>query len=438
VLLFTLSVSVLTGLVCGLAPSLQAVKRDLNQALRDSGAGNKGSVGGSGRMRSTLVVAEIAVALTVLIGAGLLLRSFVRLQRVDPGFSPARVLTARLGLPQNAYPKREQVSAFYNQLHERLKALPGVQAASFSSSAPMTGLDTDTGFIIEGRPAPPPDQQPTAWFSVISPDYFSTMNIQLRDGRYFDESDHEKAPRVIVVSEATARRYWPNESPIGKRIGFGREQTDWREIIGVVADVRHFGLSVDARPTMYFSAQQVPRAFTNIMLRVEGDPLSYVAALRREVQALDSNLAFSSVRTMDDLVSATIAVPRLLMFLFGGFAAVALLLTALGIYGVMAYSVTQRVHELGVRIALGARASNVLMLILGQGIKLSLIGVAVGLAAAFALTRLMASLLFGISPTDPMTFVVISLLIIGVGLVACYLPARRATKVDPMVALRYE
>jgi putative ABC transport system permease protein len=437
VLLFSLGVAAITGLLCGLVPAWQAAKSDLNQALRDAGAGNKGSSGG-GRVRSALVVAEITIALTLLVGAGLLLRSFMLLQGVDPGFSPERVLTARLGLPQNAYPNREQVASFHNQLHQRLKTLPGVQAASYSSSVPMTGINTDTGFIIEGRPAPPPGQEGTgAWFSVVSPDYFRTLNIRLRQGRLFAESDGENAPRVIIISEATARKYWPNESPLGKRLGFGREP-EWREIIGVVSDVRHFGLSLEARPTMYFSSHQVSRAFTNIVLRVQGDPLNYVAALRQEVQALDKTLALSRVQTMEEIVSATVAVPRLVMLLFASFAAVALVLASLGIYGVMAYSVTQRTHEIGIRIALGAQTRNVLGLVVGQGMKLAVLGVGLGLAASFGLTRLMESLLFGIQATDPLTFAAVALLLTLVALLACYLPARRATKVDPMIALRYE
>jgi putative ABC transport system permease protein len=436
VLLFSLGVAALTGLLCGLVPALQASKGDLNQALREAGAGSKGSSGG-GRVRSVLVVAEIAIALTLLIGAGLLLRSFLRLQSVDPGFNPAGVLTARLGLPQNAYPNRQQVANFYNQLHERLKALPGVQGVSFGSSVPMTGVDTDTSFLIEGRPAPPPGQSQASWFSVVSPDYFRTMNIRLREGRVFNESDSEDAPRAVVIGETMARRYWPNESPIGKRLGFGRGP-EWREIIGVVADVHHFGLSVDARPTMYFSSRAVSRAFTTVVMRVQGKPLDYVAALRREVEALDKNLAISSIQTLEELVAGTIAVPRLLMSLFTGFAAVALLLAALGIYGVMAYSVAQRVREIGIRIALGAQARDVLRLVVGQGMKLALLGVALGLAASFALTRLMESLLFGIRATDPLTFAGVALLLTLVALLACYVPARRATKVDPLVALRYE
>ncbi len=437
VLLFSLGIAAVTGLLCGLVPALQASKHDLNQALRDAGAGNKGSAGG-GRVRSALVVAEIAIALTLLVGAGLLMRSFVLLQGVDPGFSPTRVVTARLGLPQNAYPNREQIANFYNQLHARLKALPGVQSAAFGSSVPMTGVNTDTDFTIEGRPAPPPGQPQAAWFSVVSPDYFQTMGIRLREGRFFAESDGENAPRVVVIGETMARKYWPNENPVGKRLGFGGNPVNWREIVGVVSDVRHFGLGADARPTFYFSATQLPRAFTNVVLRVQGEPLSYVAALRNEVQALDKNLALSNVQTMDDLVAATIAVPRLVMLLFGGFAAVALLLAALGIYGVMAYSVTQRVQEIGIRIALGAQARDVLTLVVGQGMRLAVIGVALGLAASFGLTRLMKNLLFGVQPTDPLTFVGVALLLASVALMACYVPARRATKVDPLVALRYE
>jgi putative ABC transport system permease protein len=437
VLLFGLGVSVLTGLLCGLAPALQAAKPDLNRTLRESGAGNKSGTG-RGHVRSALVIAEMALALTLLVGAGLLLRSFVKLQNVDPGFTPANVLTARLGLPPNAYPDRPRVANFYRQLQERLKTLPGVESVAYSTSVPMTGIDTDTGFIIEGRPIPPPDERPTSWFSVVSPEYFDTMKIGLRQGRGFAAGDHETAPRVVLISEAAARRYWPNENPVGKRIGFGLEKTDWREIVGVVADVHHFGLSLDTRPTMYFCSLQISRSVTNIVLRVQGDPASYVAALRREVQSLDKNLALSTVRTMDETVAATIATPRLLMLLFGGFAMIALLLATLGIYGVMASAVSQRTHEVGVRIALGAQSRDVLRLIVGQGMKLALIGVVIGLAASLVVTRLMKTLLFGVSPADPLTFGVIVALLAGVALAACWLPARRATRVDPMVALRCE
>jgi putative ABC transport system permease protein len=435
VLLFSLLVSVLTGLLCGLAPALQATKADLNHTLRESGAGNKGSVGG-GRVRSALVIAEMALALMLLVGAGLLLRSFVQLQNVAPGFDPSHVLTARLGLPANAYPDRPQVTNFHRQLHERLKAVPGVESVAYGTSVPMTGVDTDTGFIIQGRPIPPPGERPSSWISIVSPEYFDTMKIPLRQGRSFLSSDHETAPRVVVISEAMARRYFPNENPIGKRLGFGLEKPDWREIVGVVGDVRHFGLSQDSRPTMYFSSLQISRSVTNVLLRVQGDPANYVTVLRREVQALDKNLALSATLTMDEAVAATIATPRLLMLLFAGFAVVALLLAALGIYGVMAYAVSTRTHEVGIRIALGAESRDVLRLIVGQGMKLALIGVAIGLTASLALTRLMKSLLFGVSTTDPLTFAGVALLLTLIALLACWVPARRATTVDPMIALR--
>ena len=437
VMLFSVGVSVLTGLLCGLVPAWQGSKADLNQMLRDAGAGNKGTAG-SGRLRSGLVVAEIALALLLLIGAGLLLRSFVRLQNVDPGFQAANVLTARLSLPPNAYPNRPQVTAFHQQLQERLRALPGVQSVAYSTSVPMTGVDTDTGFVIEGRPAPPPDKQPSAWFSVVSPDYFSTLNIVLKQGRVFAATDHETAPGVVVIGETMARRYWPNENPVGKRLNFGGNTPNWREIIGVVADVRHFGLSTDARPTLYFSAQQLSRSTTNIVLRAQGDPLSYGAALRREVQALDKNLALSGIQPLAELVADTIATPRLLMLLFSGFAVVALVLAALGIYGVMAYLVLQRTPEIGLRMALGAQGRDVLQLIIGQGMKLALVGLALGLVASMALTRLMKSLLFGVSATDPLTFGLVTILLLTMTLLACWIPARRATQLDPLNALRYE
>src|SRR5262249_29063407 len=403
VLLFSLGISALTGLLCGLVPALQASKSNLNLALREMGTGNKPSAVG-GRTRSALVVAEIAIALTLLVGAGLLIRSFVLLQSVDPGFTPTNVLTARIGLPATMYPKREQVTIFYNQLHERLTALPGVQAVSFGSSIPMTGVNTDTGFIIEGRPTPPPDQQPSAWVSTVSHDYFRTLNIRLREGRIFDDRESETAPSVVVISASMARRYWPNETPVGKRIGFGGPQVRWVEIIGVVADVHHFGLSNDARPTFYFSSRERSRNFMTMVLRASGDPLSYVTSVRKEVQALDQNLAITNVQTMELLVSNSIAVPRFVLLLFGSFACVALLLAGLGIYGVMAYSVAQRTQEIGIRIALGAQARDVLRLVIGQGMKLALLGIGIGLASALALTRLMKTLLFGVSATDPLTF----------------------------------
>lgn len=437
VLLFSLGISALTGLLCGLIPALPASKSDLNQSLREAGAGGKTGAG-SGKVRSALVVAEIAIALTLLIGAGLLMRSFVVLQSVDPGFSPVSVLTGRIGLPQTTYPKREQVTLFYDQLLERLKALPGVQSVAFASSVPMTGVDSDTSFIIEGRPAPPPDQQPAAWFSIVGQDYFRTLNIRLREGRTFDNREGETSPGVVVVSETMARRYWPGETPVGKRIGFGRQQVRWAEIVGVVSDVRQFGLNTDARPTFYFSDRQRNANFRTLVLRAGGDPQAQVSAVRREIQALDKTLAMSRVQTMEQIIADSIAVPRLMMFLFGSFAAVAMLLAGLGIYGVMAYAVTQRTHEFGVRLALGAQTRDVLKLVLGQGMKLALLGVTIGLAAAFALTRLMKTLLFGVSATDPMTFAAIALLLVGVALAACWIPARRATKVDPMVALRCE
>jgi putative ABC transport system permease protein len=436
-LLFSLGISALTGLLCGLVPALQASKGDLNLALREAGAGAKASPAGS-RARSALVVAEIALALTLLVGAGLLMRSFVRLQHVDPGFAPANVLTANIGLPLSMYSKREQVTNFYDQLHERLKALPGVQAISFGSSLPMTGVNTDTSFIIEGRPAPALDQRPAAWVSAVSHDYFRTMNIRLVAGRVFDDRESETAPSAVVISEAMARRYWPNDTPVGKRIGFGGPQARWTEIVGVVADVRHFGLSNDARPTFYFSSRERPRNFMTVALRTSGDPLSYVAAVRKEVQALDGNLAVSNVQTLERLVSDSIALPRFVLLLLGSFAGVALLLAGLGIYGVMAYSVAQRTQEIGIRVALGSQTIDVLQLVVGQGMKLALVGVGIGLATSFGLTRLMSKLLFGVSPTDPLTFAVIVVLLLLIALLACWVPARRATKVDPMIALRIE
>lgn len=437
VLLFSLGVSLLTGLLCGLVPALQAARGDLNQMLRESGAGNKMSSGG-GRVRSVLVVAEIAIALVLLIGAGLLMRSFVRLQSVDPGFRPTSALTVRVGLPLTAYPKREQVGIFYQQLQEKLQAIPGVQAVAFSSTLPMAGIDTDTGFQIEGRPAPPPGQTSAAWFSVVSHEYFNTMGINLRAGRAFDTRESEQSPCAVVVTEAMARRFFPGENPLGQRLIFGSQQTIRCEIIGTVADVHHFGLSTDARPTFYFSARQRSRNAMSVVLRTSGNPMTYVNAVRDAVRSLDPDLAITNVQTLEQLVATSVATPRFVLSLFGSFAAIALVLASLGIYGVIAYTVTQRTRELGIRLALGARGADVVRLVMGQGMRLALLGLALGLLASFGLMRLMTKLLFGVTATDPFTFAGIALLLGAVALLACWIPAQRATKVDPMIALRHE
>ncbi|MGH9854526.1 MAG: ABC transporter permease, partial [Blastocatellia bacterium] len=431
---YTLAVTMLTGLLFGTAPVWQLFKTDLNQSLRDGGKGLK--TGGSGRALGLLVVAETALALMLLVGAGLLIRSFIQLQRVDPGFNPRNVLTAVVTLPSAAYPDG-QVRGFYSQLLDRVKTLPGAQSAAAVSSLPLAGFDTDTGFVIEGRPAPAPDQRPVAWISSVTHDYFRTMGMRLIAGREFTEHDNGNAAKVVIISEATARRHFPNEDPIGKRIGNGRPD-GWREIIGVTTDVKHFGLSQDARVSMFFPHQQRPSRRMNIVLRTATDPASLTSTLRGAVTAMDRNLAVSNIDTMEEITAQSIGQERFTLLLLGMFAALALLLSMAGIYGVMSYAVAQRTREIGVRMALGAEAGNVLRLVIGQGMLLALIGVGIGLAGSLALSRLMKTMLFGVSATDPLTFIGVGALLALVALVACYVPARRAAKVDPMIALRYE
>jgi len=432
---YTLAVTMLTGLLFGTAPVWQLFKTDLNQSLRDGGKGLK--TAGSGRALSLLVVAETALALMLLVGAGLLIRSFIQLQRVDPGFNPRNVLTAVVRLPQVVYPERNQIAPFYSQLLDRIKALPGAQSAAVTSSLPLAGFDSDAGFVIEGRPAPQPNQQPVAWYSSVSPDYFRTMGMRLIAGREFTERDNENAPKVVIISEATARRHFPNENPLGKRIGNGRPD-GWIEIVGVTADVKHFGLSQDARVSMFFPDRQQPSRRMVVVARTAADPTSLISALRGAVSAMDKNLAVSNIITMEEITAQSIGQERFTLLLLGIFAALALLLSMAGIYGVMSYAVAQRTREIGVRMALGAEAGNVLRLVIGQGMLLALIGVGIGLAGSLALSRLMKTMLFGVSATDPLTFIGVGVLLALVALVACYVPARRASKVDPMIALRYE
>jgi putative ABC transport system permease protein len=430
---YAMAVTILTGLLFGTAPVWQLFKADLNQSLRDGGKGLQVARGGR-RALSALVVAETALALMLLVGAGLLIRSFIRLQRVDPGFNPRNVLTAVVTLPPAVYPVG-QVRGFYGQLIDRVNTLPGVQSAAAVSTLPLTGDATDAGFVIEGRPVPPPDQRPVAWVSSVTPDYFRTIGMRLVAGREFTERDNENAPNVVIISEATARRHFPNEDPIGKRIGNGRPD-GWREIVGVTADVKHFGLNQDARVSMFVPHRLRPMRQMTIVARAAADPMSLAAPLRGAVAAMDKNLAVSNISPMEEITARSIGQERFTLLLLGVFSALALSLALAGIYGVMSYAVAQRTHEIGVRVALGAQTRDVLRLVVTHGMALVLAGVGIGLASALALTRFIRGLLFGVSATDPMTFVGVAALLALVALIACYVPARRASRVDPMVALR--
>jgi len=387
----------------------------------------------------------VAVSLILLIGAGLLINSFLRLRDVDPGFRADNLLTMQVVLPTFKYPNHERRTAFYDELLRRIETLPGVKSAAVTTNLPLYQQGNSIGISIEGIPDPAPGQgrRPTVATRVISPRYFETMGIQLLQGRGFSAQDTADAPAAALINETMARRFWPEQDPTGKRITSGSltstDPDDWITVIGVVKDVRQFELVADPKPQMYLSyAQAGFFAPSDLVVSTAVEPLSLAATVRRTVWEVDRDQPVSKIRTMEEIVSQSVARQRFSMLLLGIFAALALVLAAVGIYGVMSYSVAQRTREFGIRMALGAQRSDVLKLAVGQGLKLVLIGIVIGLAAAFVLTRVMSSLLFGVSATDPATFIIISLVLIGVAVVASFIPARRATKIDPMVALRYE
>jgi putative ABC transport system permease protein len=436
VLIFTAGVTLLTGLVFGLVPALQASKPNLNETLKDAG---RGSTEGGRRqvIRSVMVVTEVAVALVLLVGAGLMIKSFMRLQKVDPGFNPDNALTAVMSLPQKKYKDSDQGAAFYKQLVEKVSALPGVEAAGASCALPFDS-DFVLGFDIQGRPPYSPGDEPNTNYYSVTPDYFKAMGIPLLRGRLFTEHDTKGANRVAVINETMVKRFFPDEDPIGKRIHVTNGPVVYREIVGVVGDVKQYGLDQEATAQTYEPFAQQPFSFATLVVRTAGDPSSLSSAIRSEVLSIDKEQPVASTKPLSQLVSESISQQRFSMLLLGVFAAVALMLAVVGIYGVMSYSVTQRTHEIGIRMALGASQRDVIRLIVGHGMLLTLIGVAIGLAASFVLTRVMSALLFGVSVTDLTTFAIFSAALTAVALAACAVPARRALKVDPMVALRYE
>ena len=437
VLGFTLSLSLLTGLVFGIVPTLRLSKTGLSESLKEGGRKSGGGFGRN-RARSVLVISEVALSLVLLIGAGLMIKSFWRLAQVDPGFRPENLLTMTVSLPDVNYPETEQVISFYQQLPQRLEALPGVKSVSAVNSLPISGGDSHGQLTIDGRPFPP-GEAPAASYRRVLPNYFRAIGIPLLRGREFDERDKGDDPKVVIINEEMARRYWKDSDPVGSRIKVGpAENEPWLTVVGVVGDVRNVGLEAGPSLATYEPHPQRPWSTMNVIVRTEGDPVNLAAAVRDGIRAIDRQLPISNISTMDQRISRSVAPQRFNMFLLGVFAALALMLAGVGIYGVMSYSVTQRTSEIGVRMALGARPGDVLRLVVGQGMMLTLTGVAIGLVAAFALTRVMGSLLFGVSATDILTFFIVSVLLTGVSLAACYLPARRAAKVDPMTALRYE
>jgi len=436
VLAFTSAVSIVTGLVFGIAPAIQASRTDPGQSLKDGGRASSSPA--RQRLRSALVVSEIALTLILLIGAGLLIRSFSRLMRVSPGFNTNNVLTVGVAVPRSRGASVAETSAFYDELFKRIEALPGVESVGAVTRLPLTAAGVSTTIDIEGR-AVPVAERPEVEFRRASRDYFRTLGIPVLKGRSFNEQDRAGSASVVIINEAAARLFWPDEEPVGRRIKtIPNPAAPWSTIIGVVGDVRHFGLDAEPRPELYISFDQGPPSGPFLVIRTSGDPLSAVGAVRAQIQSINKDQPLGSIQTMAQVLDASVAARRFNMLLLGLFAGLALALAAVGVYGVISYSVSQRTQEIGVRMALGAQARDVLGLILGQGLKMVVAGVALGLVAALAVTRIMSSLLYGIGATDPTTFIVISLLLAGVAMTACYVPARRATKVDPITALRSE
>jgi putative ABC transport system permease protein len=435
VLGFTLLVTLLTGALFGLAPALQSARIGLTEALNESGR-SSGAGGREGaRLRNTLVILEMALAVVLLVVGGLLIHSFVRLLRTPPGFNPEGVIVARTTLPAARYPEAERGKAVYRRALERIAALPGVQSVAVASTLPLTS-DWQIGFRVEGGGE---NDYYTAYGSWVSNDFFRAMGIPLKRGRVFTDEDRADTMPVVVINETMARRFWPGEEAVGKRIRWGGwNPQGWLTVAGVVADVKFSSLETESPPTIYMPVFQIPRLRRDAIFiaRTVADPASLAAALRREIAAVDTDLPVYDVRTMNQVTAESVAQRRLTMGLLVIFAAAALLLAALGLYGVLSYAVTQRTREIGVRMALGGRRLDVLRLVVWQGMKMAMIGALAGLIASFALTRLMKGLLFGVSASDPLTFIVVASLLTIVALAACWIPARRATKVDPIVALR--
>jgi putative ABC transport system permease protein len=441
VLGFTLAVSMVTAVAFGLVPALQASKPKLSETLKEAG-GRSGSGGVRSRqVRRLLVIAEVALAIMLLVGAGLLIKSFNRLQSVDLGFRTDRMLTVELQLPPSKYGDGNARRPFHAALLERLANLPGVEGAAATTSILLTNTPNSGYFNIEGRPTPRAGERIEVTIDSVSPNYHQLMGTPLLRGRAFTDADGPDAPRVVLINEAFARRFFAGEDPVGKRMNYGdnpdQTQNPWRTIVGVVADTRRNGFDREVRPESYIPLQQRPSGWTTYVIRTSSSqPTTLVSAVRSAVRQIDPDLPIFGIKTMDELMSETTAQRRLNTVLLGTFAGLALVLAAVGIFGVMNYSVTQRTQEIGIRLALGAQRGDVLKLVVGQGMMLALIGVAVGLFGAWALTRLLANMLYGVSATDPVVFVAVAGLLALVAVVACYLPALRASRVHPTVALR--
>jgi len=437
VLLWTAIVSILTGVIFGLVPAWQNSRSNLNDVLRDGGRGSTES-SARRRGRAVLVVTELALAVMLVTGAGLLIKSLWRLQHVDPGINSERVLTMQFSLRGQRYREERSVSEFAERFLSQTQTLPGVHAVAISNSLPPNETDFSSGFVLEGQ-ADSASSTQIAYFTMVSPDYFRVLGIPLKSGRVFSATDSADAPRVALINETLQRGYFPGQDPVGRRINTGSEREPvWSTIVGVVGDVKYNGLADAVQPAIYYPIAQNP-TWGSIVIKTDlADPLSLTAAVRNEVRKIDPDLPLTNVMTMEDRLSDAVAQPRFRTTLIALFAVVALILACVGIYGVISYSVTLRTHEIGIRMALGAQTGDVLTMVIRQAIVLAVIGVALGLSASYALTSLMSKLLFGVQPTDPATFVLTAAILSITALLASYLPARRATKIDPLEALRYE
>jgi len=433
---FTLAISLATGLLFGLVPAIHAARPNLNEGLKEGSKGSAGSAAGK-RTRNLLVAVEVALSLVLLIGAGLMIKSFIRLQQTNLGFNPDHVLTVSLTLSSSKYPEDRQQAAFFQESLQRVQSLAGVQSAGATTALPLTLSVSGSDFRIEGRPEPEVGKEMVINTSSVSPDYFSTLGISLLKGRDFSDRDDADAPLAAIINNDLARVYFPGEDPIAKRITFDDGES-WISIVGVVADTKRLVLDTNAKPEVYFPYLQVPSSSMSLVVRTATEPLSLAGAVKNQIQTIDKDLPLGESKTMQQALSESNSGRRFNLLLLTAFATVALILAMVGIYGVMSYAVTQRTHEIGIRVAIGAQARDVFRMVVLEGMVLAMFGIGFGLVGAFALTRLMTTMLFGVEPTDPATFITIAVLLTAVTLVACYIPGRKATKVDPLVALRYE
>ena len=431
---FTLLVSLVTGMIFGLVPALRASKPDLNESLKEGGRTSGGSFRHN-RVRGFFVIAEVAICLVLLAGAGLMIRSFIRLMNVYPGFNPANVLTVGFS-PGRKYDSAQKVTSYFQETLARISTVPGIESAGAALSLPLSGGSGSRYFGIEGRPPQPPGQGYNANLNFTSPGYFRTMGIPFLGGRDFNDGDAEGSNEVAIINSQMARMFWPDDDPIGQRIQVG--DGPWRRIVGIVGDVKYKAMDADTRQEMYWPFYQTGVAAGAFVVRTRSDPKEMSATIRSAILEVERDQPLSGIRTMEDILSESVAARWLNTLLLGVFGGEALILAVVGLYGVMSYSVAQRTQELGLRIALGATSRDVLKLIVGQGMVLTAAGIVIGIGGAIGLTRLMKTLLFDVRPGDPTTLAVIALVLVGVALLACWIPARRATKVDPMIALRYE